>query len=55
MSNLPSRGREAVIFYMGVSQNMGALLVPIIRIVIYWGLYWGTPNFGKLPYVFGAV
>ena len=23
--------------------------VPIIRIVIFWGLYWGS-YFGKLPY-----
>ena len=29
----------------------GTLLgVPILRILVYWGLYWGPPNFGKLPY-----
>ena len=24
--------------------------VPIIRILVYWGLYWGPLIFGKLPY-----
>ena len=24
--------------------------VPIIRIIVYWGLYWGPLTFGKLPY-----
>ena len=23
--------------------------VSIKRTIVYWGLYWGTPNFGKLP------
>ena len=27
--------------------------VPIIRILVYWGLYWGPLIFGKLPY--GAI
>ena len=28
---------------MGVSQIIGAPLgVPIIRIIVYWGLYWGS-------------
>ena len=22
--------------------------VPIIRTIVYWGLFWGTPYFGKL-------
>ena len=22
---------------------------PIIRIIVFWGLYWGPPFFGKLP------
>ena len=31
----------------------GTLLgVPIMRIIVYWGLYWGPPNFGKLPYIY---
>ena len=30
--------------YMGVSQNYGYLFgVPIIRMMKYWGLYWGPP------------
>ena len=33
---------------MTVSKNMGTLLkVPIIRIVICWGLYWGSPLEGN--------
>ena len=27
-----------------------SLRVPMIRIVVFWGLYWSTHNFGKLPY-----
>ena len=26
--------------------------VPIIRTIVYWGLYWGTLYFGKLPYIY---
>ena len=25
--------------------------VPIIRTIVYWGLHWGPPYFGKLPYL----
>ena len=25
--------------------------VPIIRTIVFWGVYWGTPYFGKLPYL----
>ena len=25
--------------------------VPIIRTIVYWGLYLGYLNFGKLPYI----
>ena len=33
---------------MGGSQIKGTILgVPIIRIVIFWGLYWGPPIFGN--------
>ena len=33
----------------GGSQNKGYLLgASIIRIIAYWGLYWGSLNFGKL-------
>ena len=28
--------------------------VPIIRTIVFGGLYWGPPNFGKLPYSFGV-
>ena len=28
---------------------------PIIRTIVYWGLYQGTLNFGKLPNVCGNV
>ena len=24
---------------------------PVIRIILFGGLYWGPPNFGKPPYV----
>ena len=39
---------------LGVSQNWGYLFggVPIIRTIVYWGLYWGSPYFGKLPFYF---
>ena len=23
--------------------------VAMVRIIMFWGLYWGSPNFGKLP------
>ena len=26
-----------------------SLGAPIIRTIVYWGLYWGPPSFGKLP------
>ena len=33
---------------MGVSQNEGYYLgVPIIRSVVFWGLYWGPPILGN--------
>ena len=33
---------------MGVSQNYGYLFgVPIIRIIVFWGLYWGPPILGN--------
>ena len=33
---------------MGVSQNYGYLFGgPIIRIIVYWGLYWGPPILGS--------
>ena len=33
---------------MGVSQNWGYLFeVPIIRIIVFWGLNWGSPISGK--------
>ena len=25
--------------------------LPIIRILVYWGLYWGPPYLEKLPYL----
>ena len=25
---------------------------PVIRIVVFWGLYWGLPILGKLPYIY---
>ena len=33
---------------MGVSQIQGYLFRG--RIVVFWGLYWGLPILGKLPY-----
>ena len=37
---------------MGVSPKLGGtiLRVPIIRTIVFWGVYWGPPYFGKLPY-----
>ena len=33
---------------LGVSQHYGYLLgVPIIRAIVYWGLYWGPPIEGN--------
>ena len=33
---------------MGVSQNGGTILgVPIKRIMVFWGLYWGPPILGN--------
>ena len=26
--------------------------VPIIRIIVFGGLYWGSPYVGKLPYIY---
>ena len=36
---------------MGVlRQEIGVFLVPIVRIIVFGGLYWGPPNhFGKMP------
>ena len=37
----------------GFPKIRGTLLrVPIIRIIVFWGLYWGPLIFGKLPNVF---
>ena len=34
--------------HMGVSQNWGYHFgVPIIRTIVYWGLYWGPPILGN--------
>ena len=39
---------DPVNFVVRVSKNSGYHLgVPIIRIVIFWGLYWGPPVLGK--------
>ena len=33
----------------------GTLLgVPILRIIVYWGLYWGTPIFGNYHVCFSV-
>ena len=35
----------------GFPKIRGNLLgVPIIRTTVFWGLYWGSPYFGRLPY-----
>ena len=35
----------------GLPKIRGTILgVPIIRIIVFWGLYWGPPKFGKLPF-----
>ena len=40
--------------YMGVSKIRGTILgVPIIRAIVYWGLYWGTLIWGN--YHMGTV
>ena len=28
---------------------------PIVKIILYWGLFWGSPNFGKLPHKRAAL
>ena len=28
--------------------------VPTIRITVFWGLYWGSPYLGRLPYIKSA-
>ena len=34
--------------YIRVSQIRGTILgVPIIRIIVFWGLYWGPPILGS--------
>ena len=34
----------------GFPKIRGTILgVLIFRIIVYWGLYWGSPYFGKLP------
>ena len=36
----------------GFPKISGTLLgVPIIRTIVYWGLYWGSPYLGKVPYI----
>ena len=36
---------------LGFPKSRGTLLgLPIIRITIFWGLYWGPLIFGKLPF-----
>ena len=41
---------------MGVSKNVGTFLgVPIIRIIVYWGLYWGPLILGNYQIGLGAV
>ena len=36
---------------MGFPKTMGAILgVTVIRTIVFWGLYWGSPYSGKLPY-----
>ena len=44
----PRLDRLPAMQYLGVSQNRGTFLgVPIIRSIIFWGLYWGTPILGN--------
>ena len=39
-------------FYQGILyswlSNMRGTLLEMLRIIVYWGLYWGSPSFGKL-------
>ena len=38
-------------YIMGFAKNRGTFLgVPILRNILFWDLYWGSPHFGKLPY-----
>ena len=35
----------------GFPQNRGTILgVPIIRTIVFWGLYWGLPIYGNYHY-----
>ena len=35
-------------YYLGVSQIRGTIFgVPIVRIILFWGLYWGPPILGN--------
>ena len=42
---------------MGVSQNLGYLFlgVPIIRIIVFWGLYWGPLVLGNYQIVVTTI
>ena len=43
--------REVSCGIWGFPKIRGTILgVPIIRTIVYWGLSWGPPNCGKLPY-----
>ena len=33
----------------------GTRQVPIMRFVVYWGLYWGTGVLRKIPYTVGGT
>ena len=50
----PSASRRN--FHVGVSQNYGYLFgVPIIRIIVYWGLYWGPLILGNYHAFFRTI
>ena len=41
-----------VVVDIGPPNIRGTFLgIPRIRIIVFWGLYWGSPYFGKLPFV----
>ena len=45
-------GLSAHSLIWGFPKIRGTLLgVPIIRIIVFWGLYWGPLILGKIPYV----
>ena len=44
MSRMQDHGKDMLQAIRGFPKNRGTILgVPIIRIIVVWGLYWGPP------------